>query len=129
MNLNALDKAFSIFIRLRDSHDGIVCCISCGKLVHWKESDCGHYINRKHMATRFDEDNCNAQCRSCNRFDEGNIQGYRKGLIQKIGEKSVDMLEIKKFNICKISQVEVNWLTKYYKKKILEMKKLKYLVF
>lgn len=81
------------------------------------------------MATRFDEDNCNAQCRSCNRFDEGNIQGYRKGLIQKIGEKSVDMLEIKKFNICKISQVEVNWLTKYYKKKILEMKKLKYLVF
>lgn len=118
MNLTVLDKVFSLYIRQRDAKNGIIKCISCGKLVPWKESDCGHYINRKHMATRYDHYNCNAQCRSCNRFDEGNIQGYRKGLIEKYGIEYVDMLEIKKFNTCKMSQVEVNLLTKYYKEKI-----------
>ena len=118
MNLTVLDKTFSLFIRQRDAVNGIVKCISCGKLVPWKESDCGHYINRKHMATRYDEQNNNGQCRSCNRFDEGNIQGYRKGLIEKIGIEAVERLEIKKFNTCKMSQFEVNLLTKLYKQKI-----------
>lgn len=114
MNLTALDKAFSIFIRKRDSINGIVKCISCGKLVPWKESDCGHYINRKHMSTRFDEQNCNAQCRSCNRFDEGNMEGYRAGLIAKYGEGTPENLYIKKFNTVKLSQVEINLMTKHY---------------
>lgn len=118
MNLSLLDKTFSLFTRQRDAVNGIVKCISCGKLIPWKESDNGHYINRKHMATRYDEQNNNSQCRSCNRFDEGNIQGYRKGLIEKIGVEAVERLEIKKFNTCKMSQFEVNMLTKYYKEKI-----------
>lgn len=117
MNLTVLDKVFSLYIRQRDSKDGIIKCISCGKLVPWKESDCGHFINRKHMATRYDEQNCNAQCRLCNRFNEGNTQGYRKGLIEKIGLEAVECLEIKKSNTCKMSQVEVNLFTKYYKVK------------
>lgn len=119
MNLTALDKVFSIFIRQRDSDaNGLIRCISCGKIVPWKESDCGHYINRKHMATRFDEQNCNAQCRSCNRFDEGNMHGYAKGLRVKYGEDVPEKLFIKHFNTCKLSQTEVNLLTKYYKSKI-----------
>lgn len=117
MKLTKLDTVFSIYIRKRDSVDGIIMCISCGKPVKWEQSDCGHYINRKHMATRFDEQNCNAQCRSCNRFDEGNIQGYRRGLIRKIGEKAIQLLEIRKFNTCKLSQSEINILEKYYKQK------------
>ena len=121
MNLTKLDRVFSLFIRLRDANNGYVSCISCGKIVDWKLSDCGHYVNRKHMALRFDEKNCNAQCRSCNRFDEGNSQGYRRGLIKKYGEKEVELLEIKKFNISKLSQFEVNILTKIYQKKIKEL--------
>lgn len=118
MNVTQLDKTFSLFIRQRDAKNGIIKCISCGKLVPWKESDCGHYINRKHMATRYDENNTAAQCISCNRFDEGSIQGFRRGLIDRIGEKETDMLEIKKHNTCKLSQVEINILTKYYKEKL-----------
>ena len=118
MNLTALDKAFSVFIRMRDSHNGVIRCISCGKIVPWKEADCGHFINRKHMSTRFDEQNCNAQCRSCNRFDEGNMEGYRKGLIVKYGPDTPERLYIKKYNTCKLSQTEINLLTKHYKQKI-----------
>lgn len=73
------------------------------------------------MALRYDEQNCNAQCRACNRYDEGNLQGYRKGLIAKIGEKAVDMLEVKKFNYCKLTSVELDILIALYKKKIKEL--------
>lgn len=74
------------------------------------------------MATRYDEKNCNAQCRACNRFDEGNIQGYRRGLVEKIGLKAVDMLEIKKFNVCPMNEFEVDVLISFYKKKVAEQK-------
>lgn len=118
-----VDRIFSEYIRRRDSdQNGYIRCISCGKIVHWKESDCGHYINRKHSSTRYDENNCNAQCRSCNRFDEGNIQGYRKGLIQKYGEYETELLEIKKHNHCKLGQFELNALGAEYRNKLSEIK-------
>jgi hypothetical protein len=121
-----LDTIFSEYIRRRDSDDrGFVKCISCGKILHWKDSDCGHYINRKHNSTRYDEMNCNAQCRSCNRFDEGNMQGYRKGLISKFGEKEVEMLEIKKFNACRLDRTEINILADVYRKKLKDLKQEK----
>lgn len=116
-----LDRIFSEFIRKRDCNGGHGKCISCGKIITYNDSDCGHYVNRKHMATRFDEQNCNAQCRSCNRFDEGNIQGYRKGLIKKYGEKAVEMLEIKKHNISKIGIFEIGILITEYKQKIKQL--------
>jgi len=114
----SLDKVFSQFIRLRDTPGGIGRCISCQKVITYKDCDCGHYINRKHMTTRFDEKNCHAQCRSCNRFDEGNMQGYRRGLIAKIGEKETDLLEVKKHDTSTIGVFELELLIKIYKQKV-----------
>jgi uncharacterized radical SAM superfamily protein len=74
------------------------------------------------MATRFDERNCNAQCRKCNRFDEGNNIGYTKGLIAKYGDKVIDELYIKKYIISKMSKAEFEILIDHYKN---EVKKLK----
>lgn len=123
MKITKLDNAFSIFIRLRDRlpNSEMIRCISCGKLVHWKESDCGHYINRKHLSVRFNEQNCNAQCRSCNRFDEGNIAGYTIGLQNKYGYQIVQKLLLGKSQTVKFSQKEIDELTKFYKQKIKEM--------
>lgn len=116
-----LDRVFSEFIRKRDSKNGYFKCISCGQIKKYEQADCGHYINRQHMSTRFDEMNCNAQCRSCNRFDEGNIQGYRKGLIAKYGEQAVDLLELKKHQKRFYSDFEYAALIKYYQNKIKEI--------
>lgn len=113
-----LDKVFSEYIRKRDTYNGVFKCISCGKLLPYEQADCGHYINRKHMATRFDEMNCNAQCRSCNRFDEGNMQGYRRGLVAKYGEQQVTLLEAKKHTFRKYSDFEYDVLIKHYKEEI-----------
>ena len=116
-----LDRIFSEFIRKRDSKNGYFKCISCGQIKPYAQADCGHYINRQHMSTRFDEVNCNGQCRSCNRFDEGNIQGYRKGLIQKYGLQATDFLEIKKTQTKHYTDFEYGVLIKYYQKKLKEL--------
>ena len=96
--------------------------ISCGKIKPFNKADCGHYINRQHMSTRFDEMNCNAQCSHCNRFMEGNIQDYRRRLVAKYGERNVLLLEAKKNVSKQFSDFQLEKLITHYKE---EAKKLK----
>lgn len=124
--MDKADRAFSLFIRTRDSqsYDGKAFkCISCGRELPIDQADCGHYVNRSHMSLRFSEQNCHAQCRHCNRFQEGNIQDYRKGLIKKIGEPKVLLLEATKNVTNKITNFELELLANHYKK---EIKKFEY---
>lgn len=117
-----LDNVFSEYIRRRDSNeDGYGRCISCGKIVHWKDADAGHYVNRNHMSLRYDEKNVHLQCRACNRFDDGNILGYTCGLVERYGNRVLQYLEIKKHNTFKMYQSAYEGLTKYYQQKIKEM--------
>lgn len=90
------DRAFSLFIRTRDSQKFFgkqFQCISCGRILPIEQCDAGHYVNRQHQSLRYNEFNVNGQCRHCNRFDEGNMQGYRQGLVEKHGELTVKQLE------------------------------------
>jgi hypothetical protein len=123
--IERLDTVFSKFIRRRDCGFTYGRCISCGTIVTYANCHNGHYVNRQHMALRFDEQNCNAQCVNCNSFDEGNVQGYRRGLIAKIGEKATDMLEIRKHNTCHLSEVELDLLISVYKKKLQQIEQNK----
>lgn len=122
-----LDTQFSLFIRARDAMpNGYAKCISCGKIHFWRELQCGHYMSRRYMSTRFDEDNCHAQCVACNMFNQGNIQGYRRGLLEKIGEKRINLVELKAMNsIRKYSDLEYKELTKYYKLRTEKLRKEK----
>lgn len=66
--IERLDKIFSLYIRLRDSRAfGFKAfkCISCGQVKPFRMADCGHYFSRRHMSTRYDEDNCNSECSYC----------------------------------------------------------------
>jgi len=125
MNLKKkLDKIFSIYIRMRDANnDGICTCISCGKRLHWKKMDAGHFVNRRYMSLRYSETNVNAQCRSCNRFDEGNPVGYMKGLKRKYGEDIIDKLMIVKKTSVKHTKFEYETMINFYKQKIKEFEK------
>lgn len=122
-----LDKVFSQYIRLRDmiGNTRTFQCISCGRILPINQADCGHYINRQHMATRFSELNCNAQCRSCNRFDEGNMQGYRRNLVWRHGENQVLILESMKHEIHKYTDFEYKVLIEHYQKEIKRLLKEK----
>lgn len=117
-----LDKIFSEYIRLRDAdNNGMVRCISCMKIDHWKNVDCGHFVNRGHTSTRYNEKNCNAQCRKCNRFDEGNNIGYARGLVRKYGQQVIEELEILKHQASHLSEFDYKILIAHYSKKVKEL--------
>ena len=107
-----LDRVFSLYIRLRDAMpSGFVRCISCGKIKRFEDVDCGHYFSRTHMATRCDEDNCNAECRSCNRMSADHLIGYRKNLVAKIGLNRIDRLDV-------LAHSQKHWLDSELEEKI-----------
>ena len=81
---------------------------------------CGHYISRGILITRFDENNCNAQCESCNLWkDKNEMQlSYRENLCKKIGDGLVRVLEQIRHKVFKVDE---NWYTEkieYYQKKV-----------
>ena len=50
-----LDDVFSKYIRNKYSHDGYCYCFICSKRMRISEAQCGHFIDRDQMATRYDE--------------------------------------------------------------------------
>ena len=124
-----LDKEFSLFIRMRDTMpNGLFRCISCGRIMPFSEADCGHFFSRKHGSTRWDDDNCHAQCIRCNRFLDGNTAEYKTNLIAKIGQKRFDDLEQRHFQTRQWSEAELKELLNYYKLKNKQLRKEKRLV-
>jgi hypothetical protein len=73
------------------------------------------------MATRWDERNVHAQCSSCNRFDEGNLTGYYRFMLEKYGQQTIDILESMKTPY-KWTDGELEMLIKDYKGKVKEVK-------
>lgn len=111
-----LDRIFSTYIRLRDvMPNGYVRCISCGKIKRFEDVDCGHFHSRRHMATRFDEDNCHAECKYCNRFSSDHLIGYERNLIQRIGQQRFDLLNARAHSSCHWLDSELEDKISHYK--------------
>ncbi len=124
--IKKLDTQFSLFIRLRDSDIyGYGNCITCGKRNYWKRMDNGHYMKRQHLQTRFDEQNCNLQCKGCNNFEQGANEKYKVAIDKKYGEGISDKLEMKKLMRGSISTSDVLVLEKLYKNKVKELLSVK----
>jgi hypothetical protein len=116
MNIKKLDKAFSEYIRQKNADENGICtCISCGKTQRWEDVDAGHYINRKHLALRWNEINVQPQCRACNRFDEGNLPAFGIALQKKYGPDIIEKLLASKKSIMKYTQYEIDIITQFYK--------------
>lgn len=114
--IKKLDKVFSIYIRQRNmDENGIVRCITCGRVKHWKEVDCGHYRKRQYMNTRFDEMNCQEQCKRCNAFEQGADVNFRYALVRKYGEEDVLLLEYRSKLSKKWTRFELELLIEKYK--------------
>ncbi len=121
-----LDKVFSLYIRLRDvMPNGYGTCIACGRPKHFTELDCGHYHSRMHMATRYDEDNCHAECRYCNRMSADHIIKYERNLVRKIGQHRVDLLMVKASSTKHYLDCELEQMIKYYTAEVKKLSSLK----
>jgi len=75
-----LDKVFSQYVRLASADH---------TEKHWKEIQAGHFMSRKHSATRWHLDNVKPQCVKCNMFSQG--EQYRFG--QELGDEVAQEME------------------------------------
>lgn len=123
--IKKLDAVFSMYIRLRDSKPygyKYFKCPTCGRVLPFEQADCSHYFSRRSNSTRFDEDNCIAECRYDNRFNAEHLHKMREALIKKLGEERFELLEWKHNQSKKWSEFELKALIKYYQQLIDEMK-------
>lgn len=113
------DKYFSEYIRLRDTGPGgFGYCITCNKKAHISELDAGHFIDRSKKATRYNENNVNAQCITCNRFQSGRQYEHGKAIDKKYGKGTADKLLKTSQQIIKAGQSFYEEKAEIYKKKL-----------
>lgn len=121
-----LDIIFSQYIRLRDANPNGFCkCITCNSMWQWRIIHNGHYIPRQHIATRYDERNCHAQCPNCNIGLRGNLEKYKRAIIGRYGVNVLEELESGKRSIEKWTTADYKEKIAYYKKEVKRLEKEK----
>jgi hypothetical protein len=119
MSMIKADEAFSLYIRLRDSDkNGNATCCTCGRVYQALNMDCGHWISRKHIATRFDERNVHAQCRDCNRYSDGKPSEFEQFIIDEHGPDVHNLLIKKAREPLKLSIEDLKEIRAKYNSKV-----------
>jgi hypothetical protein len=118
------DALFSLYIRHRDGErraDGWwSLCITCRKWKPLKSMQAGHFRSRRYYSTRWDEENVNAQCDVCNRWNHGEQYIYAKELDLKYGEGTADKLLILSRQVIKINSSRLEEIIEYSKQQLNE---------
>jgi Bacteriophage Lambda NinG protein len=117
-----LDSIFSRYIRMKYADEGgTVSCVTCGKLMHWKEAHAGHFVSRRHMAVRWDERNVHPQCCGCNTFNGGALDEYASYIINIYGMNTFDELRGMKKLTQKWTRPELTELIAHFSNKVNEL--------
>lgn len=119
-----VQATFNTYIRLRDNGKE---CVSCHTILNSKKKkfDAGHLFNaNNHWNIRFDPQNVNGQCVKCNKHLHGNLLPYRKKLIQRYGQETMDRLELAAYKIRNFTKDELEDILNHYKSMIKNYNKL-----
>ena len=89
-----LDAIYSQYIRQKYSDDtGEVSCYTCPRRDHYKNLQCGHFVPRQYLKTRWDERNTRPQCYACNMLYNGQPSRFAANLVAEYGQGIVEELE------------------------------------
>jgi 5-methylcytosine-specific restriction endonuclease McrA len=113
--IDKLDKEFSIFIRNRYAKNGMAECVTCGTVKEVKQLQCGHFMSRKHYSTRWDEDNCQVQCYTCNVMRYGEQYKFGLYLNATYNKDKAEELLIQSKQTLKLSDFELEEMIEKYK--------------
>lgn len=116
-------REFNAYIRARDKNQP---CICCGRPLGDGDVggafDAGHYRSTGSAShLRFNEHNCHAQRKQCNRYGAGRAVDYRIGLCSRIGLAAVEALEASN-QPHKWTREELIAIRDTYKQKLKELK-------
>jgi hypothetical protein len=116
-------EAFNSYIRSRDAGKPCVCCgkmPATGGELKGGQFDAGHFRGRGACPElAFDEDNCHAQLKDCNRFG-WDVAGYRAELLRRIGPDRLAALEGPHPPL-KLSRDDMRAIRDTYRAKVQEM--------
>lgn len=115
-----LDAVFSKVIRNEHAIGGIVFCFTCRKVGVVKTMQCGHFVSRQYLATRWDKNNCRPQCAGCNLFGNGKPLDFEENLKKELGDVKVEEMKMSRHQIIKL---DVNWYEAEIKKYEQELSK------
>ena len=91
------DRLYSLYRRRKeaDPKTGIVRCCTCGAGYLWHDSEnmhLGHYMDRRHNATRYSQRNTAPQCKNCNCFRGGQTTPFAEYINKRYGEGTAQEL-------------------------------------
>lgn len=105
------DMWFSRFIRQRDKGR----CYTCPNSNDPKKMQCGHFVPRQYISTRYDEINNHCQCYACNMLYNGQPDIYAINLKRDYGNDIIEKLNALRSRIERYMDYEQ--ISKDYKKK------------
>jgi len=83
------DKWCHKYIRLRDHNKP---CVSCGQ---FRTIEAGHFYSGGHYPVlRFNQYNIHGQCKHCNQYLHGNLNEYRRKIVDRIGTERLSELDL-----------------------------------
>jgi hypothetical protein len=120
-------KNIAKFIKLRDAikTTGDIYhakCITCGEIKPIEDMDAGHGIPGRMNSILFNEDLVNAQCRQCNRHGSGELQMYKRVLIDIHGQDKWDYWQSIKNNPVQYTQFDYEQIARTYREKANKLK-------
>lgn len=99
-----LDQLWSEWIRRKDAVGGMATCVTCGAVKRWQEQQCGHFVSRVHLSTRWLEQNTAVQCYACNCLRGGNFIEYAVWMEKNWGWQTIRDLREMKHQTLKITR-------------------------
>lgn len=98
-------------VRMKAADDhGMVSCVTCGKRIHYKEADGGHWL-AKGSCSRFalDETNIHCQCKGCNGFGMKHgsaAHNYTLYMIEMYGKDYIEDMLARKNEVHKLYKAD-----------------------
>ncbi len=121
-----LDKWFSLYIRLKDCNEyGMVQCYTSGRVYHYKKIHAGHFISRRHLSTRWLEQNVKPQSAADNLFGQGEQYKFGLHLDSEYGSGTAEELQIISKQPFKMMRIDYVEKISYYKDLVNKIKKEK----
>lgn len=106
------DRVYSLYIRSRDIGKP---CITCW--APWQENfQCGHFLSRRHLSTRWEEKNWHWQCPKCNLWGAWEQFLHSKAIDSLYGEGTADRLQELSQILTTTDQEILEYIQKYYEK-------------
>lgn len=104
-----------MYIRTRGESSGYNQCYTCNRVYEWGILQCGHFMSRRFMNTRWHPVNCWPQCNDCNVVKSGNLVIYEAKLRAQFGDEAIDELIALARSTDKVREEDIASVIKKYR--------------